>query len=635
MKGSVTGKVVDWEAGETMDKMFDKFGPWDYTVFGILLFVSSAIGVYFAWRDRRNEDEKNYALGGQAFSAWPVALSLTATSISAITIMGAPSETYVYGSTMCWGLIGDVMGCTLASFVYIPLYWSLGVTSVNEYIDLRFGKVARLVLTVISIIQALIYNGLVVYGPALAINQISGLDVNVGILLVGGICIFYTSIGGMKAVIWTDVWQIIWMVAGFVTILAVTCIDFGGFMNVVNLNISGDRYPQQYELDPRYRHTFWALAIGNSTGGTLASYVCQQYKVQRYLSCKSLKEAQKSTFLAAIGIVFISLLALMIGNCCYAYFQYCDPWKNEWISERDQVVLYLSLYLFAVLAPGVAGIYLSAVFGASLSTCSSTINSCSVIVIEDILKPYFKIKKGAVAWISKLAMLISGGLIICFAYIFRNFEGMAEACTAINSLLGGPMLGLFTTGIFFPFVFQSAGLAGLAAGLGISAWKYVGAYYNPPGQKWVRQLSLDTSLCTMNNTLVPSSDGNYFIGEEPEMSFSSAEEDSTGIYGFYHTSYCYLGTFGFSTTILVAVLISMIYNKSQTSDWWTSWADEGTTWSTKKELLFENELLSNDHLEEETEKKYSVDSSFHRMSGKVNPEKLKDQNVTNLTVCEL
>ena len=149
--------------------------------------------------------------------------------------MGAPSETYVYGSTMTWGLIGDVMGCTFAAFVFIPLYWSLGVTSVNEYIDLRFGKISRLVLTIISIIQALIYNGLVVYGPALAINQISGLDVNVGILLVGGICIFYTAIGGMKAVIWTDVWQMMWMMGGFVAILAVTCIDFGGFMEVVNI----------------------------------------------------------------------------------------------------------------------------------------------------------------------------------------------------------------------------------------------------------------------------------------------------------------------------------------------------------------------------------------------------------------
>ena len=83
----------------------------------------------------------------------------------------------------------------------------------------------------------------------------------------------------------------------------------------------------------------------------------------------------------------------MIGYCCYAYFQYCDPWRNDWIAARDQIVPYLSLYMFATIAPGVAGIYLSAVFGASLSTCSSTINSCSVIVIEDILKPYFNVWK--------------------------------------------------------------------------------------------------------------------------------------------------------------------------------------------------------------------------------------------------
>ena len=213
---------------------------------------------------------------------------------------------------------------------------------------------------------------------------------------------------------------------------------------------------------------------------------------------------------------------------------------------------------------------------------------------------------------------------------------MAEACSAINSVLGGPMLGLFTTGIFFPFVFQSASLAGLAAGLGISTWKYVGAYYNPPGQKWVRQLSLETSLCTTNNTLAPSSDNNYLIDDpshkimESSLVYSSAEENSTGIYGFYHTSYCYLGTFGFSTTIIVAVVISLIYNKSQTSDWWTNWAADGTTWSTKKEFSSDNE-----HSEKKSEKRYSVDSGFHRMSGKVNPEIQEDQTISNSTVSEL
>ena len=97
MKGDATGKVVEWEKGETMERMTDTFGPWDYTVFGLLLVVSTLIGIYFGWKDRKNKDEKNYALGGQKFNAFPVALSLTATSLSAITMMGSPSEYYFYG----------------------------------------------------------------------------------------------------------------------------------------------------------------------------------------------------------------------------------------------------------------------------------------------------------------------------------------------------------------------------------------------------------------------------------------------------------------------------------------------------------------------------------------------------------
>ena len=171
----MTGKVVDWENGETMDQMTDSFGAWDYTVFGILLAMSSAIGIYFAWKDRQNKDEKNYALGGQKFSAWPVALSLTATSISAVTMMGSPSEYYVYGSTMAWGLIAELVGsdknirsdftskdsdfylkqgCAFAAWIYVPVYYNLGVTSINEYIDLRFGNMTRLVMTIIALIQA-------------------------------------------------------------------------------------------------------------------------------------------------------------------------------------------------------------------------------------------------------------------------------------------------------------------------------------------------------------------------------------------------------------------------------------------------------------------------------------------------
>jgi len=123
----------------------------------------------------------------------------------------------------------------------------------------------------------------------------------------------------------------------------------------------------------------------------MASFVVQQYKVQRYLSCKSLKEAQKCILISIPITCAISIMAMLTGWCAYAYFENCDPITSEWISARDQLIPYLSLYMFATIAPGVAGIYMSAVFGASLSTTSSCINSCSVVIIEDLLKPIFKI----------------------------------------------------------------------------------------------------------------------------------------------------------------------------------------------------------------------------------------------------
>ena len=145
----------------------------------------------------------------------------------------------------------------------------------------------------------------------------------------------------------------------------------------------------------------------------MATFVCQQYKVQRYLSCKSLKEAQKCIFYAIpvtatitgtilptwnffwSGVNFgqsFKAMSLLAGYCAYAYFEHCDPYTSQWIGARDQILPYLSLYMFATVAPGLAGVYMSAVFGATLSTTSSSINSCSVVLIEDIIKPMGKVK---------------------------------------------------------------------------------------------------------------------------------------------------------------------------------------------------------------------------------------------------
>ena len=97
----------------------------------------------------------------------------------------------------------------------------------------------------------------------------------------------------------------------------------------------------QLEFDPRYRHTLWSVLIGNCTGAEMATFICQQYKVQRYLSCKTLKEAQKSIFYSIPATAIVCLMSLFCGYTAYAYFEHCDPWTQGWIGQRDQLLPYL------------------------------------------------------------------------------------------------------------------------------------------------------------------------------------------------------------------------------------------------------------------------------------------------------
>ena len=109
-----------------------------------------------------------------------------------------------------------------------------------DKIPLQAGHILVIFLT-----QSILYNGLVVYAPALAMNQVAGLDINVAIIVVGCVCIFYTSLGGMKAVIWTDVYQSVWMLSGFLAVIISSAIDFEGFGNVFEINRNNGRLPQQ------------------------------------------------------------------------------------------------------------------------------------------------------------------------------------------------------------------------------------------------------------------------------------------------------------------------------------------------------------------------------------------------------
>ncbi|BFZ26141.1 hypothetical protein BsWGS_29180 [Bradybaena similaris] len=196
------------------------FGVWDYVVFVAMLAISSAIGIFFALRGRRKMTQGEYLMGNRNMPIIPVAISILVSFMSAILILGTPAEMYTQGTEFYMALVGMLLGIIVSAILYVPLLFPLKLTSVFEYLERRFeSRSTRLIGTALMIIHQVVYVGLASFAPSTAFKAVTGFPVWATIIITGAIGTFYTSVGGMKAVIWTDVFQAFIMVAGVLSIV--------------------------------------------------------------------------------------------------------------------------------------------------------------------------------------------------------------------------------------------------------------------------------------------------------------------------------------------------------------------------------------------------------------------------------
>lgn len=191
------------------------FGVADYAVFGGLILVSVGIGIFFAIRDKKHNTSANYFLGNRKMKAFPLGLSFVVTFQSSIMILGTPAEIYVYGMQFGIVIVGVMIAFILSAVIVVPLFHPLNITSVYEYYHLRYGtNLVRYLGVLLGISYYTLYMGVVMFGTALALESTAGLPLWLSIVIFASAAIIYTSIGGFKAVIWTDVFQSIIMFSG-------------------------------------------------------------------------------------------------------------------------------------------------------------------------------------------------------------------------------------------------------------------------------------------------------------------------------------------------------------------------------------------------------------------------------------
>ncbi|XP_045030203.1 sodium-coupled monocarboxylate transporter 1 isoform X2 [Daphnia magna] len=545
---------------EDTEKLISRFGWPDYLVFVAMLSVSAIIGIYYACAGGKQSTTSEFLMAGRSMSTFPVAMSLIASFMSAITLLGTPAEVYQFG-TMYW-LIGIsyfiVMPAT--NYLYLPIFYNLQVTSAYEYLELRFHKVIRCLGSATFTVQMSLYMAVVVYAPALALSQVTGINVYLSVTAIFVVCIFYTVVGGMKAVMWTDTLQVIIMYAAMIAVIVKGHVDVGGWSVVWNANQATGRVEfSDFDVNPGKRHSFWSLVVGGYFTW-ITIYGVNQSQVQRYLTVSKINQARNAVWINLVG------LSVLLSVCCYggmvifAKYADCDPLSAKYVSKPDQL---FPLFVMDTLGhiPGVPGLFVAGIFSGALSTVSSGLNSLAAICLEDFVKPFC-----CVGMSDERATKVSKGLAIgfgflCFGLVFvaSQLGNILEAALSIFGIIGGPLLGVFTLGIFFPWANSVGAGVGVIASLGLMLWIGIGTQVaKAHGFLKLTSKLYSTDGCrALNATLTTALvELNGFVSSTTASSATQTPEDEP--LGLYQLSYMWYSTVGCCTVIVVGLIVSAL-----------------------------------------------------------------------------
>ncbi|PIK55051.1 putative sodium-coupled monocarboxylate transporter 2-like [Apostichopus japonicus] len=327
------------------------------------------------------------------------------------------------------------------------------------------------------------------------------------------------------------------MLAGLLAVLNEGSMRLGGLTEAWRIADERDRIDfWNFNPNPTIRHTFWSLAIGGAFQWT-ATYGTNQTQIQRYLSCGKKSTALWSLGLAICGMVVMLSIVCLVGIVMFAFYADCDPYTMGYLLP------YFIMELFGD-RPGLPGLCTACIFSAALSTVSSGINALTTITGEDIIKSIWpNIPESTYTIIIKVTACCFGIIAMLLSYLASQSDAILQATISVFGLVGGPLLGLFSLGVFFPCVNSYGAAFGPLISLGFSFWVGVGAIIYPPDSN---SPSLSTELCVEGNTTQYISTLAPSIVDDPYPKIAS----------FYGLSYMWYGGFSWCICIIFGLLVS-------------------------------------------------------------------------------
>ncbi|MDX9754667.1 MAG: sodium/solute symporter [bacterium] len=439
----------------------------DYFVVMAYMIGVMLLGYYFRNFVHTSQD---YFLGGRILPFWAIGMSIVVSDIGALDFVAVSGQAYRYGIAAAnFDWLGSVPAMTLAAFIFVPYFWKAGVYTIPEYLGRRYNQGVQTLAALTWIIFFAFNLGILFWTSAIMLEALMGWPIWTSILLTAGVVGLYTVLGGLTAVVMTDVIQMIIMFVGGLTVVALGLYHVGGWGALVEqIQARGAEYQNHFELilpaDSQTPYPWTGILFGLTFVMANAYMIGNQAVVQRCLSAKNEWHAKASMLFAAFLKMFIPVMVLFPGMIALAML--------PGLKDGDQAYPELIRHL---LPPGLGGLMFAAFLAGLMSSIDSILNSTATLWTKDIYEKY--IVKNAndhhylvVGRLTTVVLLLMG---VITAPMTNLFEGIYIAVQTYLSFFQGPIFSLLLLGIFWKRTTQWGGLAGLITGILSSVLMFV------------------------------------------------------------------------------------------------------------------------------------------------------------------
>ncbi len=436
-----------------------EFGALNWSILVIYVVANLGLGFYLG---KKIESANDFFLGDRSIPWWAIGISVVSTYVSALTFLGGPAWSYTDGLSVIAIHLNYPLVIFFVVTFFLPFFFNSGVASIYEYQEKRFGPTSRSVMSAVFLLSQGLTSAAVLYATSLVLEFITGMQVEYCIVIVTVIALIYTSMGGIAAVIWTDVIQAgILFLGAFVILFALLSeMPVPVAEALSGLKAQGRTDALDFSIDFTKVTTVWSGVIA-MTLFHVTVYGANQMMVQRTLAAKNIGDAKKSFLMMGFGAFFIYFLFILLGVLFYSYYG-----GREFENGNTIILQFATDYGL----PGLMGLIAAAVLAASMSSLDSAFNSMSTVSTIDFYQRYFKPGQSGEHYlkVSRIFTVFWAAMIVLPALMFAESEGsVLETLSKVGSYFVGAKLSMFALGFFSKHTTERGLLVGVAVGFAV------------------------------------------------------------------------------------------------------------------------------------------------------------------------